>query len=91
MVQGNKSSANGMYLRKEKFRSNLRKRFLTVKYRRLWNICLQEKTQGISLETFKTALEKALKHLVHNNPTLGRRKARSSNWAFPSLLSVIQW
>lgn len=31
MVQGNKSSANGMYLRKEKFRSNLRKRFLTVK------------------------------------------------------------
>lgn len=76
MVQGNKSSANGMYLRKEKFRSNLRKRFLTVQYRRLWNICLKEETQGISLETFKTTLEKALQYLVHNNPTPGRRKAR---------------
>lgn len=76
MVQGNKSSANGMYLRKEKFRSNLRKRFLTVQYRRLWNICLKEETQGISLETFKTTLEKTLHYLVHNNPTPGRRKAR---------------
>lgn len=41
-----------------------------VKYRRLWNICLKEETQDISLETFKTTLEKALKYLVHNNPTL---------------------
>lgn len=76
MVQGNKSSANGMYLRKEKFRSNLRKRFLTVKCRRLWNICLKEETQGTSLETFKTTLEKALKYLVHNNLIPGRRKSR---------------
>lgn len=42
MLQGNKSSANGMYLRKEKFRSNCRKRFLMAKYRKLWSICLKE-------------------------------------------------
>lgn len=47
-----------------------------VKYRRLWNICLKEETQDISLETFKTTLEKALKYLVHNNPALGQRRAR---------------
>lgn len=75
MVQGNKSSANGMYLRKEKFRSNLRKRFLIVKSRRLRNICLKEERQGTSLGTFKSTLEKALNYLVHNNLTPGRTRA----------------
>ncbi|KFQ48926.1 hypothetical protein N334_13748, partial [Pelecanus crispus] len=55
---------NGCKLKEGRFRSDIRKKFLTVRVVRHWNRLPREAVDAPSLEVFKARLDGALSNLV---------------------------
>ncbi|PKU37896.1 hypothetical protein llap_11802 [Limosa lapponica baueri] len=55
---------NGFKLKDERFRSDIRKKFFTMRVVRHWNMLPREAVDAQSLEVFKARLDGALSNLV---------------------------
>ncbi|KFQ92956.1 hypothetical protein Y956_02060, partial [Nipponia nippon] len=55
---------NGFKLKEGRFRSDIRKKFFTIRVRRHWNRLPREAVDAPSLEAFKARLDGALSNLV---------------------------
>ncbi|KFV41291.1 hypothetical protein N341_09621, partial [Tyto alba] len=55
---------NGLKLKEDRFRIDIRKKFFTVRVVRHWNRLPRESMDAPSLEVFKARLDEVLSHLV---------------------------
>jgi len=60
----NRTKSNGFKLREGRFRTDIRKKFFTMRVVKHWNMLLREVVEVPSLETFKAGLDRALSNLV---------------------------
>jgi len=60
MVPSNKTRGNGHKLKQRKFHLNMRKNFFTLRVTEHWNRLPREAVDSLSLEIFKTRLDKVL-------------------------------